>query len=510
MIDKKRVGKYLKKLRKEKNYTQEKLAYEVLNISINAIAEWESGNTIPSIDKLDILANLYDKSIDEILDGEDSCDVDYKKKYFICDDKWEMEYVNDKNADLYLMRNEQIKLIVKRFKELIMTRIDRELTSNEEKEFKFLFDNFYYLSDYYSEYSNLEINDDYLLFKDSINGLLAQNRNMTKKEIYWEMQKLYKESRKISFSFREDVSDLKDIPILQERFKEIEDWQKDMLLDMFQKIEPYNEEPGRFGSKHLKRYEETHGKYDHDQLVKNEIKELIKRGAYINNIFFNVKRVYNENKRLIDRVEELYNLCIKPIEMYYKDENDENKTLLIENNTKNRFLNNYYFTLRFSLKGIGNHDYGDINELYDWFINNDEISDDIYYEIAKRNKVNISQEKEYWLIDAKNSCTLESDFKKFKAKELEIKNGLVELEKLKVKLYSGEKEYVEQEEEEIGGQDEKSIRDYVERLIFDLDYSVYLKGRDKKKTEELYKDLDVLSLDEIKNKYFGMEVLKDE
>ena len=68
-MDQQRIGSFLKKLRKEKNLTQEQLA-EQLNISGRTISRWETGTNMPDISLLVELANFYDVSIPEIIDGE--------------------------------------------------------------------------------------------------------------------------------------------------------------------------------------------------------------------------------------------------------------------------------------------------------------------------------------------------------------------------------------------------------------------------------------------------------
>ncbi len=142
MIDKKRVGKYLKSLRLEKkrekdgkSFSQDDLSNE-MNISINAIAEWESGASLPSYEKLEQLSKIFNKSIDELLDGESRINVDYNNKYFTSNPYWYMDPKYKDNS--YQIRNEQINLITKTFKKLLMTRVKRLLTANEEEEFKFL------------------------------------------------------------------------------------------------------------------------------------------------------------------------------------------------------------------------------------------------------------------------------------------------------------------------------------------------------------------------------------
>lgn len=516
MIDKKRVGKYLKSLRLEKkrerdgkSFSQDDLANEI-NISINAIAEWESGSSLPSFDKLEQLSKFFSKSIDELLDGESRINVDYSNKYFTSNPYW---YMNQKYKDnSYQIRNEQINLITKTFKKLLMTRVKRLLTANEEDEFKFLFNNFYNLSDYVKNNSNIESNDNYLKFKYVLDDTLSKIKDKSSKEKYWEIQKLFSEKKDIWFSFKSDVHDLRFSNILQERFDNIENWQKDMLLAMFQNIEPSNSNPEKYGSNYLKKYEETFGKSDHELNVKSIIKDLINRGACINSPFLNVYKEEFVTHRIIDRMQELYDLCLKPIEIQIMDENNKQKCYLIENNLKNRFITNYYLNLELQLKIFrhSNDRFDNFEKIYNWFINNDEIPDNTYKEIAKDLGLDTSQDKKYWISDVKNISALEILFKKYKEIEKNISNGLIELNELKSKLDKGETEYTEKKLHIIGGDNEESIRKYIEHCKTKIDYSKYTKSRDFKLTTELLNNIDSLSLKEIKDKYFKMEVIRDE
>lgn len=56
----------LSKLRKEANLTQEDLA-EKCQVSRQAIAKWESGESVPTIEKFIILAGLFEISLDELV-----------------------------------------------------------------------------------------------------------------------------------------------------------------------------------------------------------------------------------------------------------------------------------------------------------------------------------------------------------------------------------------------------------------------------------------------------------
>lgn len=56
----------LQKFRKSKGLSQEELA-EKCDISRQAIAKWESGESIPTIDKLIFLADFYKVALDELV-----------------------------------------------------------------------------------------------------------------------------------------------------------------------------------------------------------------------------------------------------------------------------------------------------------------------------------------------------------------------------------------------------------------------------------------------------------
>lgn len=68
-MDQVKIGQFLKELRKEKNITQEALA-EILNVSSRTISRWETGSNMPDITLLVELADYYEVTIPEIINGE--------------------------------------------------------------------------------------------------------------------------------------------------------------------------------------------------------------------------------------------------------------------------------------------------------------------------------------------------------------------------------------------------------------------------------------------------------
>lgn len=59
----------LQRLRKNKNISQEELA-EIMNVSRQAVSKWESGQSIPDIDKLVEISNYFNVSVDNLLKDE--------------------------------------------------------------------------------------------------------------------------------------------------------------------------------------------------------------------------------------------------------------------------------------------------------------------------------------------------------------------------------------------------------------------------------------------------------
>ncbi len=68
-MDQKKIGSFLKELRKEKGITQEQFA-EVLGVSGRTVSRWETGSNMPDISLLISIAEYFDVSIPEIINGE--------------------------------------------------------------------------------------------------------------------------------------------------------------------------------------------------------------------------------------------------------------------------------------------------------------------------------------------------------------------------------------------------------------------------------------------------------
>ncbi len=76
-----RIGAFLKKLRKERNMTQEEIAGKY-GVTQRSVSRWENGITMPDISIMIELADFYDVDIRELLRGErksENMDTDMKE-----------------------------------------------------------------------------------------------------------------------------------------------------------------------------------------------------------------------------------------------------------------------------------------------------------------------------------------------------------------------------------------------------------------------------------------------
>lgn len=73
-MNQKKIGSFLKELRKEKGITQEEFA-ENLNVSGRTVSRWETGVNMPDISLLVDIAGFFNVSIPEIINGERKSEI---------------------------------------------------------------------------------------------------------------------------------------------------------------------------------------------------------------------------------------------------------------------------------------------------------------------------------------------------------------------------------------------------------------------------------------------------
>ena len=78
-MDQINIGKFIAKIRKEKDMTQRELA-DALLISDKTVSKWECGKGLPEVSLMMPLCEILGISVNELLSGERVSDLDYKEK----------------------------------------------------------------------------------------------------------------------------------------------------------------------------------------------------------------------------------------------------------------------------------------------------------------------------------------------------------------------------------------------------------------------------------------------
>ena len=96
-MDQVKIGKLIKKRRKEKKLTQQELA-DLLNLSCKTISKWECGNGCPDISILKELSQILGISVTDLLNGEENSEE--KADSLIIDS---LSYYNKKTKKKFLL-----------------------------------------------------------------------------------------------------------------------------------------------------------------------------------------------------------------------------------------------------------------------------------------------------------------------------------------------------------------------------------------------------------------------
>ncbi|MBS1402904.1 MAG: helix-turn-helix transcriptional regulator [Oscillospiraceae bacterium] len=78
-MDQVKIGKFIADLRRKNGLTQETLG-EKIGVTNKTISRWENGNYMPDIEMLQLLAQEFQVSINELLSGERLSGEDFRQK----------------------------------------------------------------------------------------------------------------------------------------------------------------------------------------------------------------------------------------------------------------------------------------------------------------------------------------------------------------------------------------------------------------------------------------------
>ena len=78
-MNQEKIGKFILKLRKEKNMTQQELA-DKIGVTDRAISKWENGRGMPDLSLMKPLCEELGITINELISGEKLDKKEYKEK----------------------------------------------------------------------------------------------------------------------------------------------------------------------------------------------------------------------------------------------------------------------------------------------------------------------------------------------------------------------------------------------------------------------------------------------
>ena len=174
----------------------------------------------------------------------------------------------------------------------------------------------------------------------------------------------------------------------------------------------------------------------------------------------------------------------------------------MENNDFNRFLLDvelFYSETVKELTKVGLS----IEEIYDKVLVPTDISEDIYLLIASSHNIDTNRDKKLWMADINfELSTIEREKKTFQDQLKRTIQNKKLYNELLVKFKNGEKYYIDRIEKKSSLMFD--LRTMIERKN-KLTYDQYLKTRDIDLTKKMLLDLDKLTFDELRKKYFMKE-----
>lgn len=502
-MNKTKIGQYLRKLRSENKMSQSELANKFsrsyINVSTNAISKWERGETIPDIDKLNFLSDLYNVSVDDILNGERYDQIDFDNIYHI----HHLDYFNSKEFSgkaakedpttnpIYYAITKEGELIRNKFKKHILDFLNDDISRNDTEELVYFLKNFFVLNKDYNVTT-------YFAFLRKL-----KHKKISNEEKWWEVQRYIHpiETLRLSFSNISDEEYLS--PTNQKRMNYSEAWEKDALLSMIQVENPVYINRDEFGSKSIEKYEKERGKsFDTERITKDTIRYLINSGAMINRNFLSYQVGEMQTVRVVDTLENAHNKIIKPIPVCIK-ENNQYKFFYAENNIKNRFYIFYEYYLVKPLLTLG-YTY---EETFDLVNSNKEIPDEVYIRMAEVKGINKDRDIKYIKADANRVSEMFSlkvywkEFHNFESENLLRRD---DIEMFEEALSAGQFINTNTKLKWVGGLNIIEKYKYIIEKKENLSYQEFKKGRQQRRTQELLDSLDSLSLEQIRNKFFQL------
>ena len=502
-MDKSKIGQFLKSLRIQKGKKQFQVAMELskygIKVSDKTVAKWEKGN-FPDLEKLKVIAEYYGVQASDILNGEVYVQQNFADKYFIVNNDWMQHYPPDK---LYQIRVDQEQTIKARVKALFMELIEnKSLTAMQNEELNFLLTNFYSVSDYAIQL-NSELNTEGYrqtqLLRYEIYREILSMHDSSVEEIYWEIKKLFNYNKRLTFE--KNICDYEDDKsIVEGLLRKLDDWEKDLLLAQVQTTDITH----RYGEYSPLTYLRQFGRdYDVERTTKEGIKLLIDCGARLNPFLLGYRLFNYDCFSIMPTMERLHaKTAGKILISAYDEKLHKAQFYWADNTTKNRLIDLYY---TFNCRRPQNEKLS-LEKVYDLFINNEDIPEWLLLDIYKKYaRPNLSRKEQ--LLEAKLICAGEiAAWDECKEQEARIEQMRRELNDLEKQWNKGEQIAEIEYSDWVGEKEDVLTENDILMRLSEMSYSQYVASRRADLTAQLLEEIDILSLTEIREKYFPIEV----
>ena len=264
--------------------------------------------------------------------------------------------------------------------------------------------------------------------------------------------------------------------VINKCLKGLDDWQKDLFLNTI--------------------------KYQGEGFSENKRKMLLKalldNGAKVVDTFaFRVKVIQETKTEIIDKIEKLYYSINKPFEFIVANNDGKKHLIKIPNAPYNRLvIEEDHFVKEMAIHGY------DLDTFYKLLEENEKMPKEVLSEICRINDTSIEDfynnpnEDSY----LPNIVLFWDDIRKKVFRDDSTKK---EINELLTKLENGERFIYKTVVE--SSSDYNSQCQHIFSVLDDTTYDDYLAMRNNKKTDDLIKEVDKLSIYSIISKYFGVK-----
>ena len=486
-----KMGQFLKELRLKNKLTQEGLADKITDaflppITNVAIGAWEKGKSIPSLEYLVFLSELYGVTVDDILNGEHTTKIDYYKKYPVLDKNYLMNCTPKelKEIPIFDIYTDQMGLIRNNLKKLVVKYAKNNISNTEKEELSFLIVNC--------------VVDGQECWEE-LPSFLSEIKNESSNEIWWKFNSLYSLISPFCVWPNIICDGEYEAKEVQKRFDLYEEWEKDLVLAYFTFNTPMISYSSPYGKGLFDRFKKRFGRdFDYENEWKRTIKFCIEHGARINNAYYPFKKGTAKEVSTIDLIEEAYKGRYKLLTVR-SEKMQETRFYKVPNTERNRLIANYsYLIYKIYLVGYS------IEDAISLILNNDTVPENLVEKFKDRELNELLDDPHFKNEKLKYYEPYFLDqWNRYKSEEKKLLMDRDNYELMSEDLKNGAEVTTSLVLEDAFELSLDGLFDHVQFINYDISYKDFLSMRDEALTQKLMEEIDSLDLNYMFLTYFS-------